>query len=127
MVSDDEDLIGRARDSRHYVVDGLQPFVHLHLHLDGGPAGVAGPYVPDGKWGYFALVMNGAEIILYVDGVETDKKPVLGVLSARASKLTLAKASNDNRYFRGSLDEVAIYAKALTPQRILAHYARGKQ
>jgi len=90
--------------------------------LDGGPIEVKGRFVAPGVWAHYALVMDGTNATLYVDGEQQQQLPVKGAFTTRSEQLTIAKQSNDVRYFRGFLDEIAIYPTALSPQRLAKHY-----
>lgn len=92
--------------------------------LDGGTIESTGPLLPAGEWGHYVMAVDATNVTLYVNGVERPSVPRTGQLLARPSVLfTLAKASNDERFFRGYLDEVAVYPKRLPQSRIKAHYA----
>lgn len=98
-----------------------------HGALAGGPIEAKGPFVGDGEWGYVAMVMDGTNITVYVNGVAGETQAVKGNITTRVSAvLTIAKASNDARWFRGYLDEVAIYSRALPAKNILAHYKAAR-
>ena len=104
-----------------------------------------GPNVFDGGWHYIAVVRNGLEIQLFVDGEQpqgitnaspsswtalesqpfttfatpdTTKNPILIGNSREAIWTGLA-------YWIGNLSNVAIYNTALSAARILAHYNAG--
>lgn len=83
------------------------------------------PVVADNKWHHVVLVVTATQTFMYCDGVLTDTfaqtKPaqVAGTVSIGFAIIT-------SEYWRGSLDEVAIYPTALTPQQILRHYVAAQ-
>lgn len=78
--------------------------------------------VCDGNWHHVAVVCNGVNSRLYIDGVQ-DSSTFVGTANISAT------AINIGRYYAGgftldaSLDEVAIYATALSSTQVAAHYA----
>jgi len=64
---------------------------------------------------------------LYVNGVEqyssSGKTTAMGMVNA-SKILSIGRATTSN-YFNGRIDEVAIYTKALSADRILTHYRAG--
>ncbi len=89
---------------------------------DGGAVEAKGPLPLPGVWAHLAMVMDGKIMLVYVDGEQRQSVAVKEVITPRTVQFAIAKQSNDERYFRGFLDEIAVYPKALSPQRIAAHY-----
>lgn len=77
-------------------------------------------------WSHIVAVHDGSSIKLYMNGVEQASSLVNGPMSAAKTDtypLYLAVQGTDNiRRFDGAIDEVAVYASALSHSRILAHY-----
>ncbi|MGH7569728.1 MAG: galactose oxidase-like domain-containing protein [Gemmatimonadales bacterium] len=82
--------------------------------------------VDDGAWHHVAVVFDrDTGITIYVDGMaQATAGPIPGNLSNAAS-LLVGKATG-YPYFRGDLDEVAVYARALPLDRIMTHYTAGR-
>src|SRR6185295_11261331 len=78
--------------------------------------------VTDTAWHHVVATKNGAVSKLYIDGVD-----VTGTITnqtlVNATSSTLRLGTDSGTWMSGVLDEVAIYNKVLTPQRISAHYA----
>jgi hypothetical protein len=72
---------------------------------------------------HVVAVYDNAQLILYVDGEEKSRTTsMLAIDPALTQKLTIGAGASPDFGFVGVIDEVAIYAKALTPARIKAHY-----
>jgi hypothetical protein len=68
---------------------------------------------------------DGATQRLYINGVEVASAPLTGAITANASALDLGSWSEGSEPFNGTIDEVAVYANALSAGRVLAHYEAG--
>lgn len=77
--------------------------------------------ISDGLWHHVVWTFSGATATVYVDGVldasgaQVFAAPVSGVASISAA----------SGFWNGSLDDIAIYPRALTPAEISAHYTLG--
>jgi hypothetical protein len=90
----------------------------------GVEVGVWGPMPAEAIWAHYAAVVDGETATLYVDGTLTDAAPVDGMTTARSGPFAVARASNESAYyFKGALDELAVYARALGVAEIAAHAA----
>lgn len=85
-----------------------------------------GPGIAPDAFAHLVVTYDGATIRLYVDGEKIAEKASTMALARVAKPLTLG-ASRGGVYcfFRGALDEIAIYGKALAEDRIRAHHAVG--
>lgn len=81
----------------------------------------------DNAWHHAVGTWDGTTLNIYTDGV-------LGVSGTSSGDmrqgdangfLYIGQDSTSNDFFLGSLDEVAVYEKALTAERVLAHYEAG--
>jgi hypothetical protein len=71
---------------------------------------------------------DGQRMIVYANGEPTGEQASTRMLVTFDRKLTLgASRGGSYCYFRGRLDEVAIYGAALSEERIRAHYEAGRQ
>jgi hypothetical protein len=75
-----------------------------------------------GEWHHIVYALNGSNITFFIDGIAY---PVLATGRALATTATasIGWCVNPNQFWNGSLDEVAIYPRALTAPEIAAHYA----
>lgn len=97
----------------------------------GGPEGVGvitGPYAETGKWSHVVGTWDGAVSRLFVNGAEVGSRGG-GFTPGPAFPLRIGANSSDlgliADFFEGDLDEVAVYDRVLTPERVIAHYGVG--
>jgi len=75
-----------------------------------------------GVWHHVAAVLSGSVMQLYVDGVlqgEMDGGPA----NVNNFALRLGSRSNNDKYYRGAIDDVLIFDRALTPDEIATYFA----
>jgi len=78
----------------------------------------------DGRYHHVVATYDGTWKRLYVDGSQANSTVDSGA-SISGSTTYIARYYNGGYVFSGSLDEVAIYGKALTAAQVLAHYNAG--
>ncbi len=78
-------------------------------------------------WHHVAGTWDGSIIRLYVDGVEVNSTAKTGAISASATEITIGTYNADLTagYFKGLIDEVDIYNRALSASEIQAIYNAG--
>ncbi len=76
------------------------------------------PYPIDGTWVHVAATYDGTTMRLYVNGVEQGTG-VTGPSSIAANELPLAIGGQPGRYLQGALDDVRVYARALSAADIV--------
>jgi hypothetical protein len=97
-------------------------FDHFISDMDSGD----GNELVLGFWWYVTMVHDGTDDIIYLDGVEVNRKPVNGTLNSTGRPLGIGNNPIDGgQYFIGGMDEVKIYNKALTSDEILQLYQTG--
>lgn len=81
----------------------------------------------DNEWHHVVVTKASSTIKLYVDGVEytTSNGTYASGGTGTASPVQLGRGNGAGEYYKGNLDEVAIYHTALSPTRITAHYDAG--
>nr|WP_245192659.1 LamG domain-containing protein [Arthrobacter pigmenti] len=84
----------------------------------------------DGGWHHLAATLSPAGIVLYVDGElaardtrYTSADPYNGYWQTGAGQLANWPSRPASNYFAGTIDEVAIYTRALTLAQVRAHYS----
>lgn len=95
----------------------------------GGHRGVHGSVnVNDGKWHHVAGVYNGAEIQLYVDGLLDASLDVSGKIANSVYPVCIGrdpKPTGSAKYFKGLIDDVAIFDGALAKDELTRLYEAG--
>ena len=110
-------------------------FVFVLPENHGGNVLGAGAKAEQGRWHHFAGVWNGVEQRIYVDG---QKKAAMAtqnlILNAKSLTSEPARigaqakpATRSARFFRGLIDEVAIFPRALSDEEIQFLYQFGQQ
>ncbi len=80
----------------------------------------------DNRWHHVVGVFDGYAKYLYVDGILEAFAPYRQTILQNDFPVRLGEnAQATGRYFRGQLDEVAIYPRALSPLEVLDHYRAG--
>jgi len=71
---------------------------------------------------HVAATKSGSRVALYIDGVDRTGAVTNRTIPANSGSLQLGSSSG---FFNGSLDEVAVYPRALTAADIARHHAAG--
>jgi Concanavalin A-like lectin/glucanases superfamily/Immunoglobulin domain len=88
---------------------------------------IAGPAVQDNIWAHLAGVYDGTNQSFYVNGVLAGSAPA-GFAPNDENGLRIgggATEGDGDFFFQGDIDDVSFYDKALSEDRILAHYVAG--
>ena len=80
----------------------------------------------ENNWWHIALVSNSTTIKLYVNGNEEDSNPS-GVIDVTVNDLIIGSQEGTSRFWNGTIDEVRIYAVALTADQIKRRYEQTKR
>ncbi len=80
--------------------------------------------IPANVWSHVAFAYDGAMGFTYIDGAEIQRAKFPVALSASSVALTVGFGGGVG--FIGALDEIAIYDKALSAERVLAHVRAGR-
>jgi hypothetical protein len=79
-----------------------------------------------GLWYHIVGVYDGANAILYVNGVQVASEPLSRPFDPNPGETTdIGYSSAFGRNINASVDECAIYPSVLSPAEILAHYQNG--
>ncbi|EDX76173.1 haemagglutination activity domain protein [Coleofasciculus chthonoplastes PCC 7420] len=106
----------------------------LAARYNGFPANPNNPVVSstvsidDGQFHHIAFIKEGSTLSLYVDGILQDTNTdTINSPTQNNSPLFLARRGGNafDNFFRGSIDEVAIYDSALSPDEVAAQYTTG--
>ncbi|MBX4196207.1 hypothetical protein KW805_01310 [Candidatus Pacearchaeota archaeon] len=104
--------------------------ISFSLYNLAGGTGVA-TYVQEpiqnGEWMYLTAVYNGSHIQIWKNGVLRGNTAVTGVVPANGKAPLELGTRGGSSYFKGSMDELKIYNRALTKNEIQALYAGQPQ
>lgn len=83
--------------------------------------------VNDGEWHHVVGVYDGIKMYIYIDGEEDASVAKTGTLVTVVSDLVLGRysISGSTAYYNGSMDNVVIYKRALTPDEVEQQYLAG--
>jgi hypothetical protein len=73
------------------------------------------------QWHHYAGTYDGSALRLYVDGVARGSRTFAGSIASDNGPLVIGRDDGYPRYGNAYIDEVALYDKALTATRLLAH------
>lgn len=75
-----------------------------------------------GRWQHIAVTCDGKEWAFFYGGVEVARQPVpkdhIGFIKDNRSFFLAGDGHHDDRQYRGGLDDVRIYKRALTPDEV---------
>jgi hypothetical protein len=74
--------------------------------------------LPLNTWSHLAATYDGTTIRLYLNGTEVSSVPRTGSILTQSDALTIGGDPFYGQYFRGTIDEVRIYNRALTASQI---------
>lgn len=95
--------------------------------VDGDNAKAIAPVpAPPVRYTHVVGVYDGQRVRLYLDGAEVAREDAPGDLPAHESSAVLGAAAPSFNVVDGAIDEIAVYAGALTPERIAAHAMAGR-
>jgi len=75
-------------------------------------------------WEHLVVIANGSDIVFYKNGVETDKVVYDGTVRGGNGNLTLGEQTGSVA-IQGSIDEVGLWNRGLTPAEITELYNNG--
>ena len=99
----------------------------IHVNMDGIISGTKianSGGVFDGNWHNVVLVRDSTDMKLYVDGGFRSATTVSNTVTTCTGNVSIGRRGN-GEYWRGSVDEVAIYNRALSAAEIVSHYNSG--
>lgn len=99
---------------------------YAYLHTDEKPYGpISGEHIPIGEWMHLAMVYDGeaGHVRLYQNGSQTAQTPWTGNFANYPEDFFIGRAIGRHfDGFRGVLDEVKLYGRALPAEEIAASY-----
>ena len=88
------------------------------VHIDGDRNLAGGSWLRRYRWTHLAATYDGSTQRLYVDGNEVAKQPLSGSIQTSDQPLYLGGNPILDEFFRGRIDEVRIYNRALSADEI---------
>jgi uncharacterized repeat protein (TIGR01451 family) len=86
---------------------------------------VDGPTLPLNTWSHLVGTFDGSVLRLYVNGAQVASATAVGPLTSGSGPSFIGRLGQSVYPFRGSLDEVAVFAGTLSADRVRAHYLGG--
>jgi hypothetical protein len=129
--SDEADVIGTGVGRDHVLLMAYRGVVRGHHWTDGGANVIDGRTpVADGGWHHIAMVVDGAQIRIYVDGRVDAELAFKGHPGVPLSPLVIGARSMDpsslRSRFQGSMDEILVVGRALGADEIAGLHAAGR-
>jgi hypothetical protein len=82
--------------------------------------------VSTGQTYHVVGTFDGVTQRLYLNGAQVGSVALAGSATVTPSALDIGSWNGSSEFFNGTIDEVAVYNKALTATRVSAHYTSGK-
>ncbi|MFH2028629.1 MAG: LamG domain-containing protein, partial [Nanoarchaeota archaeon] len=92
---------------------------------DGKKSWVLVDYPYDSEWHHVVAVRDDSIARVYIDGIETASTgEILGLLTVDGAAIGRSKITNYTEYFKGVIDEVTLYNRALSKDEIKVIYSQ---
>ncbi|HSO33424.1 MAG TPA: LamG domain-containing protein [Labilithrix sp.] len=116
-------IINKEKSNQQGYAIYMKPTVAVYFerYLDGTGYEARGPALTPNKFAHIVGTYDGATLSIYVNGVLGGIAKDTQTTKALATPFHIGAGETAN-FFDGVIDEVAVYDKALSPARILAHY-----
>ena len=97
-----------------------RPYGYINVGTSSsGERGVSGPSaLPLNTWSHLAVTFDGATMRLYVNGVQVQSQAYAGAITTSSGRLRIGGNQVWGEYFKGRVDEVRIYNRALSSTEI---------
>jgi subtilisin family serine protease len=99
-----------------YSSNGSRPSAYVHTNADVGLNGAAALAL--NTWTHLAMTYDGATLRMFVNGVQVSSMPSAGAITATSGALRIGGNSVWSEYYRGLIDDVRIYNRALSGAEI---------
>ncbi len=83
--------------------------------------------VPTNSWTHLAATYDGTTLKFFVNGVQVSSKPGVGPIAASSGALRVGGNGAWGEYFKGLIDDVRIYNRALSATEVQADMSTGVQ
>ena len=123
---------GNSSSNDRHLYMGKDGRVRFGVSYNGAKVVASGPGLNNGQWHHAVGTFGGGTMRLYVDGVEVGSLPgvpmagaYIGVWRVGGDNLNGWPNRPSSDYFNGTIDEPAVYPRALTAAEIAQNYAIG--
>jgi glucose/arabinose dehydrogenase/PKD repeat protein len=106
---------GPAGQPAYGLYGGRRPSAHVFTTAD---AALRGPALRRNAWSHLAFTWDGAIARLYVNGRQVAQAPLSGAAVKSAGPLRIGGAAVPGEWFRGRIDDVRVYNRALSAAEI---------
>ncbi len=96
----------------------IQSGTRRRLQAPAGAVAVGGTYHVVGTY-------DGTTQRLYINGSLAASAALTGAISSNSNALYIGSWNGSSEFFRGTIDEVAVYSTALTATQVTNHWAAG--
>jgi len=112
-----------ARSGAYYLEVNTNGALRFYLYGTSQPGWLYGPSLSayGDEWVHVAATYDGLEKSLFVNGVKVASHAASGLVSP-ATANTYIGYVDSNRYFKGMIDEAAVFSWALSEDQIFARY-----
>ena len=91
----------------------------------GGGVWVGGVPIRKNQWDHLVASFDGTTVTFYVNGVNGGSSAAADAAVNAQNPFCIGQRGDDNCFFDGNVDEVALYTNALSAAQIQLHYAVG--
>ena len=118
-------IVGEAKAYYMFATDTGSTFSTLMSESDDSDVTVVqvGTEVVN-TWQHLVMLLNGSDSVIYIDGSEVGKSPYDGTLITHDTDLLIGFRSAST-YFNGSIDELGMWNRSLSPSEISDLYNGG--
>jgi hypothetical protein len=119
-----KEAVGELAYALYASDEGSRPAMLARIDGTTSAAASPDPALPN-VWRHLAGTYDGATLRLYVNGIQVGARALIGVINATASPLMIGGNSVWNEFFAGTIDDLRVYNRALSPNEILADMTRA--
>ncbi len=83
--------------------------------------------VTENAWNFIVGVLDGANMYLYLDGLQVGTQTLGEDIGDDAGTLKLGRRGDANHYFLGFMSESSVHSRAFSPAQIRARYNESRQ
>jgi len=124
-VSIDARIIAKRSTTDGYAIRIGNADDKLLFTLNGVDVSKSNSAIPFDEWTHITATYDGNFSKIYINGIEENKSTYTDPIAINTRDLIIGNHGTLARHFKGSIDEVRIYSRALASEEIRTHYLRG--